>query len=357
MIKSYLILAALFLLAGGCATTANKNQACVKTQRNPNAQRSFENPPAPIVTVSGNFFYADSSGSVIDPDLYKKNIEAREPLRKYLDQIIKMTELARTGDFDASRSVNEWLLAWANGNAMSKVASAQGGFERKWLLSGLLISYLGNKPYQEWAQREKIENWFNQLTRLMMQDYQGYKKGSQRNNHSYWAGLVAIEMSLINSDKELLNWGLEKVRYGLSQVDAEGFLPLELERKGRALQYHRVSLEALMMSAYLLKDMGIDLFADYNGALDRLATTTLRGYQSPELFKIKTGVKQEFQLKDSTAWLAIYHDLKPGGTEASNILKSAPPIWTRTLGGKPTVLLRPISVRAGSCANIFKSSD
>lgn len=352
MIKSNLIFIILLVFSSGCSTTT-KNDSCESQKRNPSALEIYQKPPDPIVTVSGNFFYSDTSGSVIDPELYKKNLKAREPLRNYLDQILKMTELARKGDLDASRTVNQWLIAWANVNAMTKVNSAQGGFERKWLLSGLLIAYLANKPYQKWEQREKIENWFDQLTRLMMQDYQGYKKGSQRNNHVYWAGLVAIEMSLVNENKELLDWGLEKVRFGLSQIDEEGFLPLELERKGRALQYHRVSLEALMMSAYLLKGKGIDLSTEYNGALDKLATITFRGYQHPEIFEAKTGAKQEFQLKESTAWLVIYDRLKPGLSEVSNILKTAPPIWTRALGGKPIDFLGQSTGTPRRCKNVF----
>lgn len=322
----------------GCASL-NKSapaadaKACVRTPA-----RVYSEAPEPIVVVSGNHIYADPQNSLIDKDLYERNEAARKPLRNYLDQIIKMTEYANQGDGDAGRAVNAWLLNWADGDALTKVDSQQAGFERKWLLSGLLISYLNNKLYSGWKQQVKIETWLARLTHAMMEEYQSYQKNSQRNNHVYWAGLVAIEMSLINNDKELLNWGLEKIRFGLAQIDSEGFLPLELERKGKALQYHRVSLDALVMAAYLLKDRGVNLLKEHDGALERLAEKTLDGFVNPEIFAAKTGNKQEFNLKDSTAWVLIYSQLKPENVKAKNILKTAPANWNRTLGGRPTEL-------------------
>jgi poly(beta-D-mannuronate) lyase len=338
------------VLLCSCSTLSNsQNPSSNICVRGP-AKAYGEAPPA-IVTVPGNRFYSDSQSSVIDEALYKQNEEARKPLRKYLDEIIKMTEAAAQGDRDASLAVNKWLLKWAEGESLTKVESPQGGFERKWLLSGILISYLGNKPYSEWEHREKIVSWLSRLTHLMTQDYLGYEKTSQRNNHVYWAGLVAIEMSLINNNKELLNWGLEKIRYGLSEVDANGFLPLELERKSRALQYHRVSLEALLMAAYLLKESGIDLMIEYNGALDRLAQTTLRGLQNPEIFVEKTGMAQVFKLNESTDWIPIYASLKPDNLEALKVLRTTPVNWNRALGGKPLNFLEKNKSKTTPCEN------
>ena len=317
------------------------------------AAKVYADAPPPIVTVPGNHFYSDSQNSLIDESLYAKNEEARKPLRKYLDQIIKMTENATQGDRGAGLAVNSWLVQWAEGDALTKVESQQGGFERKWLLSGLLISYLSNKPYVGWEKRQKIESWLARLTNLMIQDYQSYQKSSQRNNHVYWAGLVAIEMSLINHDKDLLNWGLEKIRFGLSQVDANGFLPLELERKSKALQYHRVSLEALAMGAYLLKGQGFDLLNEYSGALDRLAQTTLEGLEKPEIFATKTGIAQQFNLNDSTGWIEIYIRLKPESSQAASVLKMTPPNWNRALGGKPIELFESHNGGSIRCERLF----
>lgn len=335
-----------------CASVSNSPHSDSKTcKRSP--AKVYAEPPPPIITVPGNHFYADSENSVIDESLYAQNEEARKPLRKYVDQIIKMTERATQGDHDASIAVNKWLLKWAESDALTKVESQQGGFERKWLLSGLLISYLSNKPYSGWEQREKIESWLNRLTHLMAQDYQGYQKNSQRNNHVYWAGLVAIEMSLINNDTDLLKWGLEKIRFGLAQISTDGFLPLELERKSKALQYHRVSLEAFVMAAYLLKPRGFDLLSKYNGALERLTETTLSGFEKPEIFATKTGVKQEFKLSDSTGWISIYARLKPENSKAMSLLKATPPNWSRALGGRPIELFEKQNSVSIRCEGLF----
>ena len=306
---------------------------CCEIVRTPDGKLTMQSPPPPVVSIGGNFFYSDENNSVINEELYKKNEEARKPLRDYLDQIIKMTEASQKGDLVAGAMIDDWLGSWADGNAMTKIDSQQDGFERKWILSGLLIAYWRNSPHTNWQKTQKIEKWLSTLTHLMMEDYMEYKKSSQKNNHVYWAGLVAIEMSAINSDINLMNWGLEKVRFGLSQIDAEGFLPLELDRKGRALQYHRVSIEALMMAAYFAKFQGIDLLSENNSALNRLALAILKGYADPEIFAAKTGVKQEFKLKESTAWLAVYDTLRPGNKQVAQLLEEFPPIQNRALGG------------------------
>ncbi len=345
----------LFLSLCSCVSSPKPREMNTKTTCERTPAEFFGKPPLAIQTIQGNFFYADSNNSQIDESLYRQNEEARKPLRKYLDQIIKMTELAAAGDGGASLAVNEWLLSWAEGEALTKADSQQAGFERKWLLSGLLIAYLNNKPYSGWKQRNKIESWLNRLTHLMMQDYQSFQRGSQRNNHVYWAGLVAIEMSLVNNDKKLLNWGLEKIRYGLSQIDSDGFLSLELERKSKALHYHRVSLDAFIMAAYLLKDQGLNLLKEQNSALERLAETTLRGMESPERFAQKTGVAQEFKIKDSTGWLAIYLNLKPENSKAAQLLKATPPNWNRALGGRPVELFQSAQESSIRCAGLLKA--
>jgi hypothetical protein len=61
---------------------------------------------------------------------------------------------------------------------------------------------------------------------------------SHRNNHLYWAAWSVGLVSAALDDRALLAWSLAKARVGIAQITNEGFLPLELERKGRALHYH-----------------------------------------------------------------------------------------------------------------------
>jgi hypothetical protein len=88
-----------------------------------------------------------------------------------------------------------------------------------------------------------------------------------------------------------------------------------------------------MMAAYFAKFQGIDLLSENNSALNRLALAILKGYADPEIFAAKTGVKQEFKLKESTAWLAVYDTLRPGNKQVAQLLEEFPPIQNRALGG------------------------
>lgn len=107
------------------------------------------------------------------------------------------------------------------------------------------------------------------------------------------------------------------------------------------------------MAANLLKSSGFNLLTEYNGALERLAETTLKGFENPEIFAAKTTVKQEFNLNDSTAWVPIYLELNPKSSVAKNALTKTPSNWNRALGGRPIELLKSSAGRSFRCDGLF----
>jgi poly(beta-D-mannuronate) lyase len=309
-----------------------ETSSSASANRNPCGDTHFQAPPQPIIQIEGNTFYSDREGSEVDQKLYVQNDAARKPLRDYLDQILNMTDKAELGDVKASLAVEQWLSTWARADALTQVTSQQAGFERKWILSGLLIAYIRNKPYQAWQSNDEILRWLEKLTRSMMVDYQDFKKSSQRNNHAYWAGLVSYLMGTASGSSEFKAWGLE--------------------RKSRALQYHRVAIEPMMLTAFLAKQDGLDLLKENNGALDRLAKTLLQAFEDPKIIQAKVDVGQKFDLKDSTVWLEIYNELKPGNSQVEILLQKYPPVWNRSLGGKIEGVVKPRS--AGRCEAVFR---
>jgi hypothetical protein len=102
--------------------------------------------------------------------------------------------------------------------------------------------------------------------------------------------------------KDLFDWSVAMYRTAARQIDADGYLPNELRRQSRALEYHNFALEPLVMIAAFAKANGLDLLPENNGALQRLATRTLQGFDDPQVFAARAGEKQVWEDWRS-AWL------------------------------------------------------
>src|SRR5258706_1095700 len=117
--------------------------------------------------------------------------------------------------------------------------------------------------------------------------------GIQRNNHAYWAGLAAAACAIAGGgERPLFDWGVAQYRRGVADVTPEGFLPLELGRGERALGYHAMSLDALVMLAELGEANGLGLYADACCALHRLVERVAQGFFDPAPFAAGAGKPQ-----------------------------------------------------------------
>jgi poly(beta-D-mannuronate) lyase len=120
-----------------------------------------------------------------------------------------------------------------------------------------------------------------------------------------------------------------------SDITADGVLPLELERKSRALHYHVFALMPLVVLAELGQTRGEDWYALSDGALNRLAEVTMKGIVDPDTFEALAGEPQEQPVEPGAGWLELYSwrysDKIPDG-----LPEIAP--GHRWLGGDTTVL-------------------
>lgn len=113
-------------------------------------------------------------------------------------------------------------------------------------------------------------------------------------------------------DPGLFDWAIAALRGILDHnVDADGSLPFELKRAGKAMHYHRFSLEPLVVAAEIAAANGIDLYAENNGALHRLAAYTAAAMRDPDLITRRLGVTQSVVGSDAIkpamwAWAEPY---------------------------------------------------
>jgi poly(beta-D-mannuronate) lyase len=277
-------------------------------------------PPA-VIDIDANSYYIDSHHSVIDPVRKARNEAATKPVDEFLDAVARSANAAqRSGDSVEARCALDWLSAWAGRNAMlGTMTTEQSYYTRKWALAGLALGYARVRASAPAAQRAQIDKWLLALADATMRHSDAHK--GARNNHYYWEGLAVTATGAVTHDARCLEWGRKVFDYAMGQVQPDGTLPLELQRAGRALNYHLFAAAPLVMTASIL-----DLQA---APLDRLVAFSVSGVNDPGILHEMTGFEQEHP-NGVPGWIAIY--LRHGGrlAEPVNVPQNN---WDARMGG------------------------
>jgi poly(beta-D-mannuronate) lyase len=296
--------------------------------------------------VDGVSFYADEHKSVIDPDLQEQNQAALRPLRAFVKEVTHLADewmVSRPADARYAGLALGALERWAAGGALLGAANQQGAYEREWTLGSLALAYLKLRDAPSVpatrATRAKTAAWLCAVARLVEPSYERQNKTSSRNNHAYWTGLAVAAAGVACGQRPLFDWGLARARIGLAQVDADGLLPLELERQRLALHYHVFALAPLVMLAELATANGVPLYDERDRALRRLADRVIAGLAEPASFEKLTGVPQEQLTRPprgtDLAWAEPYAARFPDARLAG-WLDAARPVSDVRLGGNLT---------------------
>lgn len=311
--------------------------------------------PAPVRGLDLTGFYRTETAAQhqrfdeVDPAALARYREQVAGLHAYQHELTKRVDaVARTGDPALRRCALDWLTAWAAGDAMLAPMPAQGRFEAKWHAAAVCLSALKIGAPAGLAPTVRAY-----LLRLGQAARDGNHSdgppsptdGVKRNNHAYWAGLAAMACTIAGAgERALFDWGVAQYRMALADVTPEGFLPRELGRGERALGYHAMSLDALVMIAELGVANGLDLYDEAGGALHRLVETVARGFLDPTPFAAGSGKPQLDNAafaQGYLSWAELY--LARFGTRASpalrRLVEAHRPLRHRWLGGEVTVLV------------------
>lgn len=263
--------------------------------------------PPPVIDIDANSYYVDSHHSVIDPALKARNEAATKPVDEFVRTVARAATAAqqRHSDGDARCAIG-WLSAWAGQDAMlGKMTTQQSFYTRKWALAGLALSYARVQLAASPEQRKRIEDWLLALADATIRHSDAHK--GPRNNHYYWEGLAVTATGAVTHNARCLAWGRKVFDFAMGQVQPDGSLPLELERAGRALNYHLFAAAPLVMMASIL---------DVQAApLDKLVAFSLAGVADPSILEKMTGFAQE--RASEPGWVGIY--LRHGGHLAAPV--------------------------------------
>ncbi|MEQ1718540.1 MAG: alginate lyase family protein [Hyphomicrobium sp.] len=266
--------------------------------------------PPPVVDISLERFYEDGAGSVVEPTRMEAHKAQTAPLVEFTGFITKQADKAfrqRGAPDGTAKCALSWITAWAKGGAyLGKMNSKQAEAQRKWDLAGTALAYVKLKHWASAEDRTVIEPWLSKWADAARSAFDD--ASIKRNNHWYWLGLGEAAVAIATDDAT--RWRAAKSIYedALKDITAEGTLPLEMARQGRALYYHVFALEPLVVMAEIAAARGEDWYALGGGALHRLVKKTAEGLADPAVFDTLAGVAQQRPVKSGYGWASPYRD-------------------------------------------------
>jgi poly(beta-D-mannuronate) lyase len=307
-------------------------------------------PPAPVHDVLGVSFYTDPQNSVPDPGRLALDNQRQRPVRDFLvgveDSAIQWVQSEPPLRSKASCALS-WLDNWARADAMLGQVNQQGSYERKWTLGGVALSWLEIRgaPGLDATAVSRVLAWLKRLAAAVQPPYDRPPRpglSTVLNNHAYWAGMSVAAVGIAVDDRAMFDWGVQRLRIGLGQINADGALPLELARGRLALHYHLFALQPLLVLNEMAHANGIDMESDgklaqlvhlsFAGARDRSVFTRLAGVQQSGF----SGAEEADEMVEGAAfevWLVRHPDPAVAGAIAPHRPFNVP--W---LGGNVTLL-------------------
>lgn len=276
--------------------------------------------PAPytaVLDIPSKYEGSDTARATENPEANARYLAATKPIsamEKGYAALVR--QYMRTGSPILLDCTMRWLNRWAEADAlMNRAPTHTGRAVRKWALGSLAGSYLrirhsaGNPLRDDLTRRRQIEAWFGRLADRVITEWPVTDPVEQFNNHYYWSAWSLMAAAAATDRRDLFDASLGYYRVFARQVDADGYLPAELARKTRALSYHAYALGPLAMIAAFAKANGVDVAAEGNGALTRLANRTFAGLEAPDGFAKRAGAAQDpasLGKRSQWAWLEPY---------------------------------------------------
>ena len=320
-----------------------------------NAPLNSPKPPAHFVCPT---FPAPFTGALQFSSKYEGSDHARATLnpaaeRQYHQQTAAITRLEKQvsqlvmgyqhdGSAERVACLVKGLESWAQADALTSTSTSHTGRSmRKWALASLSSAWLqlqfsAAKPLAPWsAQSADIERWLGRLADLAVSDWASLPL-ARTNNHSYWAAWAIMATSVVTQREDLFAQSLAIYRTAAGQVDDDGFLPNELQRKQRAFSYHNYAIQPLVMIALFARSNGVEVTGENHRALQRLAKQIIAGFDNPQAFNQRAGVKQDLSFthqRSNVAWLAGWCALERCDSKTERLRDSQQPLRSTRLGG------------------------
>ncbi len=308
--------------------------------------------PPPVVELDLLSIYDqdDDSRSTIDPTRKKDYDAAIASARAFSSNVTKYSSNYVQADghrLEDAACVLTFIDTWAKADALSTLKTRQSALSSTRILAGTALSYLQVRDAAKLLKFDttQIEAWMDRRAAAIIPVYtESGDARSNKQNHRYWGGLAVASIGVAIGKQEYLQFGMDSYDVGISQIQPDGSLPLELARKKRARDYHLHATAPLVMIAELAEANGFDLYSSREGAIHRLIDFDLRAVKDPTEIENLTQAKMEpipkdgsFLRGDRLAWTDAYFARFPEKRSIYN-LNVQRPLFSSNIGGRVTVL-------------------
>ncbi|SHJ95551.1 Alginate lyase [Roseomonas rosea] len=256
----------------------------------------------PLRNLEGFGYFLDPAFSRPDPKRLAMDQAAAKPLRDWLALVQRALARHRKGEAGAAACALEAMDHWARNGALLGAFNLQGDYHRAWGLAGAGLSFLALReaPGLEAPRLDRVARWLAAVARQIRPRHDRPSEAlisDVRNNQAAWAGLAVAAAGVAAGERALLDWGVERLRNQLLQVDERGALPQELRRGAMALHYHLFAFDALAALERLAVANGIALTEAEAAAYRRLRDFTLAAAREPARIQALVGVAQTNPLR------------------------------------------------------------
>jgi poly(beta-D-mannuronate) lyase len=200
---------------------------------------------APDLVTDGFYRLDDPTHSIIDPVRQEAYRKSSDPVKNVGMAIVKAADDYRTtGSRKAAQCAMAQILTLAQDHSLAgKMSSNQAYYVQGWVVGAVAIAYLKIRDTGSatQAQTDLIAKWMRSVGDQTIAYYDGRKKhgrGDGQNNHLYWAGVELAAIGVAADNREDFDWAVSTYDNGVSQIQRDGTLPLEMARASRALHYH-----------------------------------------------------------------------------------------------------------------------
>lgn len=310
----------------------------------------------PVVSLNLRSVYdqTDDSRSRIDRESKARYDQAIAQTRDFLTLLTRKASNYSQSDgrrLDEARCALDILDQWAKADALSHLQTRQTYLSMTRIIAGAAMAYMQVAPAAQLFGMDTgaIEAWLRQRAEATMPIYlDGSDRRSNRQNHRYWGGFAVAAVGVAVNHPDFLSFGYESFKLGVCQVEPNGTLPLELDRKSRARDYHVHAVAPLVMLASILEANGQAAYALCDNALERLVTFTLEALIDPTEIEALTGVRQidlpreasGHIRRDRIAWLEVYLMRYPQYRPVYGALYDTA-LFSSNLGGRVSAIYNP----------------
>lgn len=257
----------------------------------------------PQHTVQSAPVYKPGSNRVVDCSTTRANDFGTGYLDVFLDDLVD----AMDGPDAAPACAAAMIELWAGAGAMADVegdgpAARQSAMDRTWTLAGISAAYFSHPAVQEVAkaavlpdgrtQNAVIEDWFATLARQVSNEIDVRRDTRPENNLQYWSAFSLLPTALLTGNAALLDQADGVFVRGVKSVTKDddplgpGFLPEELKRGDKSMNYQTFAAFPLVGMAVMSRAYGCDML-DKGWKRDRLVSLVARsiaGHEDPQIF-------------------------------------------------------------------------